>query len=148
LENHLDILIVHDDPVEALRLVRELARQGVPCECRCVQGKQAFLQALDQRQPGLILLDCCHSSPGFSGFAALDLAQERCPGVPFVSVTGSCEPGFLVELFASGAAGFVCRCRLNELGSAIEQALHEHSQHTEHSGEPRTPHLGWWGKTG
>ena len=128
MERHLDILIVHDDPVEAVRLVQELARQKVPCASRCVQGKGEFLQALEQQQPDVILFDSCHESSGFGGFTALELTHARCPGLPFLFVTGSCEPGIMVEMYEGGAAGCVYRRRLADLAPAITEAVQEAQQ--------------------
>ena len=122
MEKHLDILIVHDDPVEAVRLVQELDRQKIPCESRCVP-ESGLLQALEERLPDVILFDSCHGSCDSRGFAALDLTQDHFPGLPFVFVSGSCDPRVQVEVIASGAAGCVYRGHLEDLRPVIEEAL-------------------------
>ena len=55
----------------------------------------------------------------------MELAQEKCPQVPFVFVTANAHQGMLVEMFDSGAAGCVCKSHLTDLGPVIRQALDE-----------------------
>lgn len=120
MEKKLQILIIEDDPADALRLIHELGRAGFAFRCQRVETKEGFLNAVQQR-PDLILSD--HGLPSFSGFAALDIVQKQCPEVPFIFVTGSYDQGSMVEMFESGAAGYVYKNHLSDLKPAIEQAL-------------------------
>ena len=45
--------------------------------------------------------------------------------VPFIFVTGWYDQGLMVEMFDSGAAGYVYKNRLSDLGPVIRQALEE-----------------------
>ena len=121
LGKQLEILIIEDDPVEASRLVRELARHGAHFRSRRVRRKEEFLLALGELKPDLILSDCSLSA--FDGFAALDLAQERCPEVPFIFVSRNRDHRTMVEIFQSGAAGCVYRQRLDDLGPVLRRVL-------------------------
>ena len=122
----LQIVIIEDDPADAERLIRELERQGFAFQGRRIQTRDEFLGCLEAQLPDLILSD--HGLPTFSGFAALEIVQEKCPHVPFVFVTGSHDQGLMVEMFDSGAAGYLHKNRLGDLGSVIRQAQEEIQQ--------------------
>ena len=119
----LQILIVEDDPADADRLMHELGRQGFAFHGQRVETRDDFLHNLEQQPPDLVLSDS--GLPAFSGFAALELVQEKCPEVPFVFVTGYYDQGLMVEMFDSGAAGYVYKNRLTDLGPVIRQAQEE-----------------------
>jgi DNA-binding NtrC family response regulator len=126
VEKEVQILIIEDDPADALRLMHELGRSGFPFRSERVETKEDFLNAVQQHPPDVILSD--HGLPTFSGFAALDIVQEKCPQVPFIFVTGSYDQGMMVEMFESGAAGYVYKNRLTDLTPAIQKALEEKRQ--------------------
>lgn len=132
MEKHLDILIIEDDPVEALRMTQELHRQGLAFRTRRVQRRQEFLGILQGPRPDLILAD--HRLCDLDGFAALDLVAQCWPGIPFIFVSGSCDQGLIVEMFDSGAAGHVYKQRLDDLVPVIRQVL---STHPVFPGTPR-----------
>jgi DNA-binding NtrC family response regulator len=121
--NKLQILIIEDDPADADRLMHELERQGFAFQSQRVETRDDFLRKLEQQPPDLILSDS--GLPTFSGFAALELVQEKCPQVPFVFVTGYYNQGLMVEMFDGGAAGYVYKNRLTDLGPVIRQAQEE-----------------------
>ena len=122
-KEELQILIVEDDPADADRLMHELGRQGFAFHGQRVETRDDFLHNLEEQPPDLILSDS--GLPAFSGFAALELVQEKCPEVPFVFVTGYYDQGLMVEMFDSGAAGYVYKNRLTDLGPVIRQAQEE-----------------------
>ena len=122
----LQIVFIEDDPADAERLVHELERQGFDFEGRRIQTRDEFLGCLEAHPPDLILSD--HGLPTFSGFAALEIVQEKCPQVPFIFVTGSYDQGLMVEMFDSGASGYVHKNRLADLRSVIRQAQEEIQQ--------------------
>jgi CheY-like chemotaxis protein len=123
VEKELHILMIEDDRLEAIRLLRELEKQGISFHSECVETRDDFLQTLAHDPPDLILAD--RGQPSFTTFEALELAREKCPRVPFVFVTGQYDQGLMVEMFDSGAAGCVCKSRLAELGEVIQRALDE-----------------------
>jgi CheY-like chemotaxis protein len=121
VEKVVEILLVEDDPVAALRLSRELNDPQLRFRTRRVKGRAEFIHALRQLPPDLILSE--QTLAGFSGFAALDLARELSPTVPFIFVSGNCDQGRLVEMFESGASGHVFKQRLGDLLPLIRQLL-------------------------
>jgi DNA-binding NtrC family response regulator len=122
----LQIVFIEDDPADAERLVRELKRQGFDFEGRRIQTPDELLGCLEAQPPDLILSD--HGLPSFSGFAALEIVQEKCPQVPFIFVTGTYDQGLMVEMFDSGASGYVHKNKLADLRSVIRQAQEEIQQ--------------------
>ena len=118
----LRIIVIEDDPADAARLTHELERCGLAFQSECVTSLDAFIRALEQ-EPDLVLSD--HGLPSFNGFTALSIIQEQCPKVPFIFVTGWYDQGLMVEMFDSGAAGYVYKNRLSDLGPVICQALEE-----------------------
>jgi DNA-binding NtrC family response regulator len=126
VEKQLQIVIIEDDPADAERLLHELERQGFYFQGRRIQTQDEFLSCLEAQPPDLILSD--HGLPTFGGFAALELVQEKCPHVPFIFVTGSYDQGLMVEMFDGGAAGYLHKNKLADLGSVIRQAQEEIQQ--------------------
>jgi CheY-like chemotaxis protein len=126
VEKELQILIIEDDPADAMRLMHELGRGGLRFRSERVETREDFLNAVEQHPPDVILSD--HGLPAFSGFAALDIVQEKCPQVPFIFVTGTYDQGMMVEMFESGAVGYVYKNRLSDLTPTIQKALSEQQQ--------------------
>jgi len=124
--NELQILVIEDDPADAMRIAHELKKRGVFFRSQCVQTREDFVANMERRLPDIILSD--HGLPSFSGFAALEIAQEQCPQVPFVFVTGSYDQNMIVEMFDGGASGYVFKNRLSDLVPVMEQALEEARQ--------------------
>ena len=122
LGKELRIVVIEDDPADAARLKHELERSGLVFQSECVTSREAFMHALEEK-PDLILSD--HGLPSFSGFAALSIVQEQGLKVPFIFVTGWYDQGLMVEMFDSGAAGYVYKNRLSDLGPVVCQALEE-----------------------
>src|SRR5882672_8100438 len=83
----LRILLLEASPLEAERVQETLRAGGVDCVLDCVRSRAEFLASLEARSPDLLLAD--YLLPNFDGLSALKLARERCPGVPFLFVSGS-----------------------------------------------------------
>ena len=109
----------------------ELRRAQVPFSTRCVNTREAFLSELQDFQPDLILSD--YSVPGFDGMAALSLAREYAPAIPFVIVTGSVNEETAVGCMKAGATDYLLKSNLARIGPAIEGALARSQLRTEQS---------------
>ena len=115
------ILIVEDVPTDAELAEREV-RQVLPdCEFLRVETREEFLAALSSFRPDVILSD--YMLPSFDGMAALKLAQEHTPDVPFILVTGSMNEETAVECMKAGACDYVIKEHLRRLGSALLSGL-------------------------
>jgi len=117
------LLLLEDNPDDAELLRRHLAAEWPQCELSQANKRASFESALQQGGFDLILSD--YSLPGFQGPKALALAQEHCPGVPFIFVSGAIGDEVAVESLKAGATDYVLKDRLARLVPAIRRALHE-----------------------
>jgi PAS domain S-box-containing protein len=99
----------------------ELERARIPFAARRVDTRESFLRELDEFEPDLILSD--YTLPRFDGMAALSLARERVPSVPFLIVTGSVNEETAVGCMKAGATDYLLKSNLARIGPAIEGAL-------------------------
>jgi PAS domain S-box-containing protein len=99
----------------------ELERASISFAARRVDTRESFLRELDEFQPDLILSD--YTLPRFDGMAALSLARERVPSVPFLIVTGSVNEETAVGCMKAGASDYLLKSNLARIGPAIEGAL-------------------------
>jgi DNA-binding NarL/FixJ family response regulator len=129
MNKDLCILIVEDVPTDAELLTFELREAGVLFSERCVATKLSFLKALDDFCPDLILSD--YSLPSFNGLSALKIAQEKCPEVPFIFVSGALGEELAIELLKQGATDYVLKSRLSRLVPAVNRALQEVEERKE-----------------
>ena len=117
------ILILEDVAADAELAERQLRRAGLPVTCRHAADRRGFEQALEEFRPDVILSD--YGLPGFSGLAALDLAQSRRPGTPFIFVSGSIGEETAVEFLRRGATDYILKTSLTRLAPAVARALEE-----------------------
>jgi PAS domain S-box-containing protein len=122
----LRILLLEDDPNDAELIAIELLQGDVPHVSKCVCYKQAFLTALAEFRPDLILSD--HKLPDFTGIDALVLAREHYPDLPFILVTGALGEELVVDTIKRGATDYILKHRLRELVPAVLRAVREAEQ--------------------
>src|SRR6185436_13447641 len=106
-----------------------LRRGGTNFVVEHVDNRRAFIHRLEQCVPDLILSD--FSLPSLDGYTALDIAQEICPDVPFIFVTGTLGEEVAIETLKKGATDYVLKHRLGRLVSAVHRALREASERAE-----------------
>jgi len=119
----LRILLAEDMATDAELEVLELARAGLRVTHLTVQSRGAFVDALREFIPDVILSD--FSMPGFDGMAVLALAREMCPDTPFIFVSGTIGEEFAIRALKNGATDYVLKDNLVRLPSAVERALRE-----------------------
>ena len=117
----LDIIFVEDNEADARLVLKEIQKAGFKPLLRVVDKKQAYLRALDEKMPDVILAD--YRLPHFSGMAALEIAREQCPQIPFIIVTGSLNEETAVDCIKAGAWDYVIKDHLVRLGAALKNAL-------------------------
>lgn len=119
----LRILHLEDDPSDA-ELVRSLLESnGLQCDIHRVQTRAGFLAALEQHRYDLILSD--FALPSFDGFAALEIARQTVPDVPFIFLSGTIGEEVAVDSLKNGAVDYVLKDRLQRLAPAVLRALKE-----------------------
>jgi signal transduction histidine kinase/CheY-like chemotaxis protein len=122
----LDLLHIEDSPLDAELLVERLRADGFVCRVRRVDSREAFLAAVAQRSPDLILSD--YSLPQYDGATALEDAKRVCPSVPFVFVSGAIGEERAIETLRAGATDYVLKDRLERLAPAVRRALREQAE--------------------
>src|SRR4051812_21305915 len=125
----LRILILEDVPMDAELVEYELERASIPFSARRVDSREGFLRELEQFGPDVILSD--YTLPRFDGMAALSLARERAPAVPFLIVTGSVNEETAVGCMKAGATDYLLKSNPARIGPAIEAALPRVQARTE-----------------
>ena len=120
------ILILEDEAWDAERAQSLLTSAGLDFTCMVVATRALFMEKLDSFRPDVILSD--YHLPGFSGAAALAIAQERYPDVPFIIWSGVLGDEAAVALIKQGATDYVLKDRPARLPSVIGRALAEAEQ--------------------
>jgi PAS domain S-box-containing protein len=119
----LRVLILEDNPADAELIERELGRAGIHFTSRLVDNKKEFIKALLEFHPQVILSD--FKLPRFGGMAALEIARQQAPDIPFVFVSGSIGEEKAIETLTLGARDYIFKDNLARLGPAVERAIEE-----------------------
>ncbi|MGE6763821.1 ATP-binding protein [Corallococcus interemptor] len=122
-ERPLSILLLEDSPLDAQLVAAQLEEGGLPSTLECVQGRAAFVAALEKGKFDLILSD--YNVPGFDGMSALEVAKAVYPDTPFLFVSGALGEDRAIELLKRGATDYVLKDRLERLGPSVRRALRE-----------------------
>jgi len=120
------ILILENDPWDAELAQRLLTGAGLDFTAVIVDTRTSFIEQLAAFGPDIILSD--YHLPGFSGELALEIAQERCPQIPFIIWSGVLGDEAAVGLIKKGATDYILKDRPARLASAIQRALAEAEQ--------------------
>ena len=120
------ILILEDEAWDAELAQRLLTDAGLRFTAVVVATRDSFEEQLAAFRPDLILSD--FHLPGFSGDSALEIAQERCPQIPFIFWSGVLGDEAAVDLIKKGATDYVLKDRPARLPAAIQRALAEAAQ--------------------
>jgi len=99
------------------------------CAAKRVDNRADLINTLESECPNVILAD--YAMPDFDGLSALAIAQEMCPEVPFLFVSGVMGEEIAVDTLKRGATDYVLKQRLERLGPAVKRALDETRQRTE-----------------
>jgi len=115
------VLLLEDDANDVQLIAHELRRLTPPPEIQRVTSEAAFVTALQDFAPDVILSD--HNVPTFDGPMALAKARAILPEVPFILVTGSLNEETAVSYLKAGASDYILKDRLARLGPAILEGL-------------------------
>lgn len=122
-ERPVQILMVEDSVVDMELIVHALRKMRRLVECERVDHEASLRAALATRTWDVILSDW--SLPMFSGLAALALAREVDPDLPFIIVSGTIGDGEAVEAMRAGAQDYVLKDNLSRLVPAVERELRD-----------------------
>src|SRR6188508_1859220 len=127
----LRLLIVEDDATDAELVIRELRKGEFDPHFRRVDTREAFLKALSEERPDVIIYD--HNLPHFSSSEALQLTQQSDLGIPFIIVSHAIGDEEAVALMRAGAADYLLKDRLGRLGESVRHALEQRRLREEHT---------------
>ena len=122
----VSILLLEDSLLDAELVSEHLDKSGIAHHVRRVDTRGDYVRALGHACPELILSD--YSLPTFDGPAAFALAQELCPHVPFLFVSGVMGEEVAIDSLKRGATDYVLKSRLERLGPAVKRALREYRE--------------------
>ncbi len=123
------ILMLEDNEADAELIERTLRQRGLSARTKRVERRSEFIRELETHPPDVILSD--YSLPSFDGLAALAIAREKCPDVPFIFVTGTMGEEVAIETLKKGAIDYVLKTRLPRLVPSIHRALREARERAE-----------------
>jgi len=122
VNKELRILVVEDVAADVVMINHELRKSGIAFRSKRVETREDYLRELEDNPPDLIFSD--HGVPSFDGFAALRIAKEQCPEVPFIFVTGWAEQESVSQMIQRGATDYVAKSRLSNLVPVVKKAMH------------------------
>jgi DNA-binding NtrC family response regulator len=122
--NHiLKILFVDDLPTDTDLAVWELKKSGIPFKAIRVDTKAAFLKALWEFNPDIVISD--YALPEFDGMQALKSALEYNSFLPYIILTGSMNEDTAVLCMKAGATDYVVKEHMTRLPFAVKEALEQ-----------------------
>lgn len=125
---NLHILMLEDDPLEAILVQHELRHAGIEAELVRVVTRAEFEAQLDS-SPDAILSD--YHLPGWDGLRALRLVRERGLKVPFFLFSSSVHPDTAAEAIRLGADDCLSKDDLPRLVPALIAAVARAEQRSE-----------------
>ena len=126
---NLRILFLEDDPKDAELVHASLDAEGIVCEMTRADTQPDFVAFLQTGGFDLILAD--YTLPLFDGISALRIAQETCPEVPFIFVSGTMGEDLAIEALKQGATDYVFKTRLSRIAPSVRRALREAKERSE-----------------
>lgn len=123
METKIHILHLEDNPLDAELVQAALEPADFSWEVTRVQTAADFSEALRLGSYELILAD--YRLPGYDGLAALKLAREQCPDIPFIFVSGTLGEDAAISALTEGAIDYVTKQKLSRLVPAARRALLE-----------------------
>lgn len=121
MDKKLRILIVEDNPGDAVLMEEQLADEGLSFKYERVETEADFRIELDNFKPDVILSD--YALPQFDGKKALHISLAKYPFIPFIFVSGFLKDEAAIELIRQGAADYLLKKNISRLGSAVNSAL-------------------------
>src|SRR5579871_5277285 len=123
--SQLRVLMVEDSTADAELAIWRLKQGGYVCAPRRVVTAADMRAALAAELPDIILSD--FSLPQFDGIAALAIARELAPDVPFIFLSGTIGEERAIEALKCGAIDYVLKSNPKRLVPAVQRALDESS---------------------
>src|SRR5512145_2748787 len=102
IKKNLNVLLLEDEPLDAELITEQLRLlEKYSCKIIWVKDRKAFEEALDTKNPDIILSD--YNLLGFTGLEALKIISGKKMLVPFIFVTGALDEETAVSTIKAGA---------------------------------------------
>src|SRR5215207_6392499 len=105
----LRILLLEDNAPHAELVEHFLRENGLKFKLTRVETRDAFIEQIEHHPPDMILSD--YALPSFDGYAALAIARDKVPDIPFIFVTGTMGEEVAIETLKNGATDYVLKTR-------------------------------------
>lgn len=128
MKRSIRVLTIDDSENDTYLLLSTLRHEGYKIISTRVDTPATMLAALNEKKWDVITSD--HAMPQFSAPAALEIAQQKCPNVPFIIVSGEIDLNLAVSLMRNGAKDYIKKDELPRLIPTIERELHEVELHS------------------
>jgi len=115
------ILVCEDTEIDFKLLEQELRRSQFSCELRRADKRDAYIQALQDFKPDLIISD--YYLIGFNALDALEILKRNAPDIPFIVLTNALNEETAVECMKRGAVDYVLKNRLPRLVAILNTTL-------------------------
>ena len=123
MKSALRIIIIEDNPDDALLVTREVEHAGYVVQAQRVQTAEELRDTLAQGTWDLVLAD--YSLPHFSATEGLAILWETGLDVPFIIVSGKIGEEMAVQLMKDGATDYVMKGHLPRLGPVVKRELRD-----------------------
>lgn len=121
MKKALRVLLLEDSAADGELVINALQRAGLNTASRRVTSRHAFVTALQDFQPEVVLSG--HSLAQFNAPAALETIRANLPTTPLIVVSGALDERATVACLRSGAEDVVLKSNLDRLAPAIDTAL-------------------------
>lgn len=126
----LRVLLVEDDPGDAMLLEAELASGGFVPQIERVENCESLQQALSRSQWDIVISD--YRLPQFDGLEALAMVRAVEADLPVILVSGNAGENFVVQAMRAGAQDYVLKNKLSRLVPAVKRALDDAEIRRQH----------------
>jgi len=121
MSKSLRILYLEDNPDDAEILKLTLAQEGLNCDLLVAETRSQYLTIIEEGNFDVILSD--NNIPGFCGEAALEIAHEKFPQVPFVLISANNNEKEKNVYLENGARDYIRKDQLSKLSPIIQDVL-------------------------
>lgn len=128
MDKKIKILILEDNPDDALLITRQLNKSGLNFQEVIVNNKKAYIKQLD---PSIDIILSDFNLPGLNALGALEIMQEKQLDIPFIIVSGAIGEEMAISCIKKGVDDYLLKDRLHRLTTAIEKTIFEKNLHKE-----------------
>jgi signal transduction histidine kinase len=121
------LLLLEDNPLDAELILERLKRSGLHLQATRAATRRQFEDAIASTGYDVILAE--YALPDFDGLAALELARQSQPKVPFIFISGRVAEEVAIDTLQRGATDYVLKHRLERLAPAVVRAVREVREH-------------------